>query len=214
MELRAAAFLFDLDGVLVDSRAVVERTWRRWAQRHQLDVEPILRIAHGRRARDTLQAVVPHLATDREVAWLDETELADVEGLHPVPGALQFLASLPAGSWTIVTSCGRALAELRLRSVGLTLPPLIVTAEDASRGKPAPDGYLIGARRLGHAASACVVFEDAPAGIAAGRAAGARVIALTTTHAAADLTQADAIIPDFTGIHVLQDHGRFVLTTR
>ena len=214
MQLRAAAFLFDLDGVLVDSRAVVERTWRRWGERHRLDVEPILRIAHGRRARDTLNAVVPHLATDQEVRWLDDTELADVEGLRPVPGAVQFLASLPAGSWTIVTSCGRALAELRLTSVGLSLPPLIVTAEDASRGKPAPDGYLIGAWRLGHPASTCVVFEDAPPGVAAGLAAGARVIALSTTQPDADFTGAEAVIPDFRGIHVLRDHDAFVIKTK
>lgn len=214
MQLRAAAFLFDLDGVLVDSRAVVERTWRRWAQRHQLDPEGLLRIAHGRRARDTLQAVVPHLATDREVEWLDTTEFADVDGLHAVPGAGEFVANLPASSWGIVTSCGRALAEVRLRSVGLPIPGILVTADDVSRGKPAPDGYHLGAQRLGHDPAACVVFEDAPPGIAAAQAAGARVIALTTTHGAADLPQVDAMIPDFTGIQVLQDHGRFVLTTK
>jgi sugar-phosphatase len=156
--------------------------------------------------------VVPHLATDREVAWLDDTEFADVDGLHAVPGAAEFVANLPTSSWAIVTSCGRALAEVRLTSVGLPIPSILVTADDVSRGKPAPDGYQLGAQRLGHDPAACVVFEDAPPGIAAAQAAGARVIALSTTHAASDLT-ANAIIPDFTGIHVLQDHGGFVLRT-
>jgi sugar-phosphatase len=212
VQVRCSAFLFDLDGVLVDSRAVVERTCRRWALRHQLDPEKVLRIAHGRCTRDTVKAVAPHLDMDREVAWLDATELADVDGLSVVPGVGPFLATLPAGSWAVVTSCGRALAELRLTSVGLPLPEVVVTSEDVTQGKPAPEGYQLGAKRLGHDAATCVVFEDAPPGIAAARAAGARVIALNTTQPDADFTGADAIIPDFTGIRLRRDHAAFVVT--
>jgi len=212
MELHAAAFLFDLDGVLVDSRAVVERVCRQWAQRHGLDPEKVLRIAHGRRSRDTVQAVAPYLDVMREVAWLDGAELADVEGLHEVAGVRRFLASLDAGTWAVVTSCGRDLARLRLSSVGLPIPPVVVTSDDVSQGRPAPDGYQLGAKRLGHDAATCLVFEDAPPGIAAGRAAGARVIALRTTHPDADFTGAEAIIRDFTGVRVLRDHSGYVLS--
>src|SRR5213082_721439 len=211
--LRCSGFLFDLDGVLVDSRAVVERTCRRWALHHQLDPEQVLQIAHGRRTRDTVQAAAPHLEADREAAWLDAAELADVDGLSVVPGSREFLAALPALRWGVVTSCGRALAELRLASVGLPIPTILVTSEDVSQGKPAPDGYQLGAKRLGLDPAACVVFEDAPAGIAAGRRAGARVIALTTMLAARDLVGADATIPDFTAIRVRPAHDAFVLTT-
>jgi len=214
VQVRCSGFLFDLDGVLVDSRAVVERTCRRWARRHHLDPEQVLRIAHGRRTRDTVQAAAPHLETDREVAWLDAAELADVAGLSAVPGSREFLAALPASSWAVVTSCGRALAELRLSSVGLPIPRILVTSEDVSQGKPAPDGYRLGAKRLGLDPTACIVFEDAPAGIAAARGAGARVIALTTMLAARDLEGADATIPDFTAIHVRREHAAFVVTTR
>ena len=214
MQVRCSGFLFDLDGVLVDSRAVVERTCRRWALRHQLDPEQVLRIAHGRRTRDTVKAAAPHLETDREVAWLDAAELADVAGLSAVPGTSQFLDALPASSWAVVTSCGRALAELRLTSVGLPMPPILVTSEDVSQGKPAPDGYRLAAKRLGLDPAACIVFEDAPAGIAAARGAGAPVIALTTMLAARDLSGANATIPDFTAIHVHQDRDAFVVTTR
>ena len=214
MQVRCSGFLFDLDGVLVDSRAVVERTCRRWARRHHLDPEQVLRIAHGRRTRDTVQAAAPHLETDREVAWLDAAELADVAGLSAVPGSREFLAALPASSWAVVTSCGRALAELRLSSVGLPIPRILVTSEDVSQGKPAPDGYRLGAKRLGLDPTACIVFEDAPAGIAAARGAGARVIALTTMLAARDLEGADATIPDFTAIHVHRGNAAFVVTTR
>ena len=212
MQLQCSAFLFDLDGVLVDSREVVERTCRRWAARHQLDPERVLRIAHGRRTRDTVKAVAPHLDLAREVAWLDNAELVDVAGLREVPGVRQVLATLPAGSWAVVTSCGRELATLRLTSVGLPIPAIVVTSEDVSQGKPAPDGYRLGAKRVGHDATACIVFEDAPPGIAAGRAAGARVIALSTTHPAADFTGAAAVIADFTGLRVRRNQDAFVVT--
>ncbi len=213
MELRCSAFLFDLDGVLVDSRAVVERVCRQWAARHNLDPEKVLRIAHGRRTRDTVRTVAPHLDLMREVAWLDGAELEDVDGLVEVPGVRRFLGQLDDRRWAVVTSCGRDLARLRLSSVGLPIPEIVVTSEDVSNGKPAPDAYRLGAQRLGYDAARCVVFEDAPPGIAAGLAAGARVIALRTTHPAADFTGAEAVIPDFTGIHVGRDHESFVVRT-
>jgi sugar-phosphatase len=212
VQIRCAAFLFDLDGVLVDSRAVVERTCRRWALRHRLDPEEVLRIAHGRRSHDTVKAAAPHLEADREAAWIDAAELADVDGLSAVPGAGELLVFLPSGSWAVVTSCGRALAEVRLTSIGLPIPQIVVTSEDVSQGKPAPDGYRLGAKRLGLDPAACVVFEDAPAGIAAARSAGARVIGLTTMLAAGDLAGADATIPDFTAVHIRREHHGFVVT--
>jgi sugar-phosphatase len=205
VQLRCDALLFDLDGVLVDSRAVVERTWRRWAQRHQLDPEVILRVAHGRRTRDTLQAMVPHLNLDSEVAWLDAAELADFDGLFAVEGALRLLSTLPANAWGVVTSGGHRLARRRLVSAGLPVPAVLVTSEDVTLGKPAPDGYRLAAERLGFEPSSCLVFEDAPAGVVAGRAAGARVVALTTTHSPQQLPSADAVISNLAGISVQSD---------
>ena len=211
MELRGKAFLFDLDGVLVNSRAVVERTWHRWARRHRIDPDPFLQIAHGRRVRDTLHAVAPEFATDAEVAWLDNAELHDVEGLRVVPGAREFLSALPGGRWGIVTSCHRALALFRLAAAGVPVPEVLVVSEDVTRGKPAPDGYRLGAQRLGSDIADCLVFEDAPAGVAAGRAAGARVVGLTTTHAAQDLKGVEATIPDFSRIAVRSNGDALIL---
>jgi len=212
LELRCKAFLFDLDGVLVDSRSVVERTWHRWAERHQLDPAPFLQIAHGRRAMDTLRMVLPRLATETEVAWLDATELVDREGLKPVPGARELLTSLPRERWAIVTSCGGDLARLRLGSALMPIPDVMLVAEEVKRGKPAPDGYLLGAERLGYPPPDCIVFEDAPAGIASALAAGARVVGLTTTHGAADLPGVVATIADFRGIHIRPQQDAFVVT--
>ncbi|HKW41581.1 MAG TPA: HAD-IA family hydrolase [Gemmatimonadales bacterium] len=212
MELRGSAFLFDLDGVLVDSRAVVERVCRTWARRHGLDPEMVLRTAHGRRTRDTVAAVAPHLDIPREVAWLDAAELADVDGLVEVPGVRRVLTSLAAGSWAVVTSCTPDLARLRLTSVSLPIPQVVVTSADVARGKPAPDAFQLGAKRLGYDAAACVAFEDAPPGVAAARAAGARVVALRTTHPEANFAAVEAVIPDFTGLRVRRDEHGYLLT--
>jgi mannitol-1-/sugar-/sorbitol-6-phosphatase len=212
MQIQCAAFLFDLDGVLVDSRVVVERVCRTWALRHQLDPEQVIRIAHGRRARDTVTAVAPHLDVAREVAWIDAAELADVDGLREVHGVREFLASLDARAWAVVTSCGPALAKLRISAVGLPSPKTLVTSADVSVGKPAPDGYRLGAKRLGLEPVRCVVFEDAPPGIAAGRAAGARVVALSTTYPDADFSGAEAVIADFTGVRAVRNPDGYLLT--
>lgn len=212
MDIPCSAFLFDLDGVLLDSRAVVERVCRAWAARLAIDPETLLRVAHGRRTRDTVRIVAPHADAEREVEWIDNAELLDTAGLVETPGIRRFLAQLPARRWGVVTSCGHDLARLRLSAVGLPIPEVVVTSEDVSNGKPAPDGYRLGAQRLGFAANACIVFEDAPPGIAAGLASGARVVALRTTHPDADFAGAEAVIPDFTRVRVRADHDGYVLS--
>ncbi|MFN2570838.1 MAG: HAD-IA family hydrolase [Gemmatimonadales bacterium] len=211
MELRCKALLFDLDGVLVDSRAVVERTWQRWAERHGIDPAPFLAIAHGRRAFDTLRAVAPHLATKAEVTWLDDTERVDVESLRALPGAVQLLSSLPRDRWAIVTSCDLVLARVRLGAAGVPLPDVFVVSDDVQQGKPAPEGYRLAAHRLALDPGECIVFEDAPAGVAAGLAAGARVIGLTTTHAARDLPGVVTAIPNLAAVHVRAERDGLVI---
>jgi len=212
MEIRCSAFLFDLDGVLVDSRAVVERVCRLWAARLGIDADALLRVAHGRRTRDTVRIVAPHVDPDQEVAWIDSAELLDTQGLVEVPGVRRFLTTLPAGGWAVVTSCAPDLAHLRLSAVGLPIPEVVVTSDDVARGKPAPDGYRLGAQRLGVDPASCIVFEDAPPGIAAGLAAGARVVALRTTHPDADFAGATAVIPDFSAVRLRRDQNGFVVT--
>ncbi len=189
-----------MDGVLVDSRPVVERTWRRWAARTGLDADALLAVAHGRRSRETIREQAPHLDLAREVAWLDAAELADVAGIVPVAGAARLLGSLPRGSWAVYTSCGRELALTRLACTGLPEPGVLVASEDVPRGKPAPDGWLLAASRLGMTIADCLVVEDAPPGIAAALAAGARVLAVTTTHPAERLGGAARMVADLAGV--------------
>jgi mannitol-1-/sugar-/sorbitol-6-phosphatase len=175
------ALLFDMDGTLVDSTAVVERHWAAWASRNGLDLAEILRVSHGRPTIETLRLIAPQLATVEEAARLDAEEAGDSDGLRAVVGARELLASLPSDRWAVVTSAGRALATRRLRTALVPVPNVLVTPDDVLLGKPNPMGYVEAARRLGAAISRSIVIEDAPVGIEAGRAAGAIVIGVTTT---------------------------------
>jgi mannitol-1-/sugar-/sorbitol-6-phosphatase len=191
--LRCRAILFDLDGVLVDSRAVVERTWHRWAARRGVKDPHLVEKAHGRRSIETVKDVAPHLHAAEEVRWLAAAELDDVEGLRALPGAYAILAALNEREWAVVTSGGSELARRRLGITGLPTPNVLIAAEDVEAGKPAPDGYLLAAERLGLVAFDCVAIEDTPAGILAGRQANAKVLALCTTFPKLALVGADLV---------------------
>jgi sugar-phosphatase len=173
--------LFDLDGVLVDSTPAVARVWAWWAKQHGFDPEDTVRRAHGRPSISTIRELLPnadHAYEDREV---ERREIEDVKGVVPLPGALELLQALPLDRWAIVTSCTRKLAFVRIRAAGLPEPKFIVTSSDITKGKPDPEPYLKGAQALSFHPQACVVIEDAPAGIRSGKSTGAQIIALQTT---------------------------------
>ncbi|MGH7656072.1 MAG: HAD-IA family hydrolase [Gemmatimonadaceae bacterium] len=171
-----------MDGVLVDSKAVIERVLQRWADRRGLDREAMLHLPHGQKTSDTVRNVAPHLNLAEEVAWLDAEEEGDLAGIVEVKGAAALVGALAPGEWALVTSAGRDLAGMRLAAAHVPLPRTIVSGESVKRGKPNPEGYLMGARLLGRQPDDCVVLEDAPAGIAAGLAAGMRVVGVATTY--------------------------------
>jgi sugar-phosphatase len=183
--------LFDMDGVLISSTGADERCWMRWARHHGMEGSFSLQSTHGRRAVDTLRDVRPDLDPEPEIRRLEGYDAEDHSGLIILPGVRRLLASLPLDRWTIVTSASSRLIEERVRYAGLPLPSVLVSAEAVANGKPHPEPYLAGARLLGLPPEDCVVIEDSPAGVASGKAAGSRVLAVLTSHASEELTAAD-----------------------
>lgn len=190
----ASAVLFDLDGVLVDSQRAVEQAWLRWAGEQQLGADEVLAVIHGRRGQDSVRMLAPHLDPAQQVLRISGYETEDGgDALAVIPGAPECVSFARRGRWAVVTSGGRELAARRLASVGLPVPEVLVTGDDVARGKPDPEPYLRAATELGILAARCVVVEDAPAGILAAKRAGMTVLAVTTTHPAAELAEADQV---------------------
>ncbi|MFD9909715.1 HAD-IA family hydrolase [Streptomyces sp. NPDC059063] len=180
-ELTARALLLDMDGTLVNSDAVVERCWRQWAARHGLDADEVMTVVHGRQGYASMALLLPdrpmaeNHAENREML---AQETADMDGVVPVPGAPEFLAAVAGLPHALVTSADVGLSTGRMAAAGLPLPRVRVTAESVSASKPDPEGFLKGAAELGFDPADCVVFEDSGAGIAAGKAAGMRVVGI------------------------------------
>ncbi|WP_328337475.1 HAD family hydrolase [Streptomyces violaceus] len=209
MKIHAQALLFDNDGTLVSSLASVDRCWTRWAAEYGITAEEFARVElHGRPAAEIAADLLPAEIVPQAVARIEDLEVEDVPngGVHLLPGTRAFLDSLPAERWAVVTSATRRLAEARLDAVGI-LPKTLVAADDITRGKPDPEPYLLAARTLGVDPARCVVFEDAPAGLTAGRAAGMTTVALTTTHQAHEL-DADLVVENLSALSALvTEHG-------
>jgi mannitol-1-/sugar-/sorbitol-6-phosphatase len=188
------AVLFDLDGVLVESREATERVWRDWAVRKGIDEAELLSVMHGVQSVEVIRALRPELDAVAESEEVERRQAEDVDGLRAIPGAAEALGAVREDRVAVVTSATRPLAEARLGAVGIRPPAVMVFAGDVERGKPDPEGYLTAARRLGVDPAEAVVVEDSPPGIEAGRAAGAATVGVTSTHAAAELAAADVVI--------------------
>ncbi|MEU6504914.1 HAD family hydrolase [Streptomyces sp. NPDC046942] len=200
--LTARALLLDMDGTLVNSDAVVERIWRRWAERHGLDGDEVMKVVHGRQGHASMAVLLPDRPVEQNLAdnarMLAE-ETADVAGVVEIPGASAFLASLRGLPHALVTSADVALSTARMNAAGLPLPEVRITAESVGASKPDPEGFLKGAAELGVEPGECVVFEDSGAGIAAGRSAGMTVVGVG---ARAGAHGPDVVVPDLTGVRV------------
>jgi sugar-phosphatase len=167
----------------------------------------VIDAAHGRRAIDTIRALAPALDPDAELAALIATEATATEGVHEIPGARELVRSLPPRRWAVVTSGTRAVAEFRLRHGKIPIPDVMICADEIERGKPDPQGYLRAAARLGVPPAQCVVIEDAPPGIEAGRAGGMKVIAVAMTYPREQLRAADAIAHKLIDVRASLDAG-------
>ncbi len=200
-----SAIVFDLDGVVVDSTRAVDREWREWAERKGVDGDAIMAIAHGVRTVEVIRRVAPHLDAEAEASAIENHEAGDQRGVTVMPGAADLLSQIPEARWGVVTSGSRLLATNRLRYCGLPVPKVLVTSDDVTHGKPHPEPYLKGAAQLGFNPADCLVIEDAPAGIESARAAGMKVIGITSTYIAAVLEHADAVIGQLSQIHVVSN---------
>jgi mannitol-1-/sugar-/sorbitol-6-phosphatase len=214
--IRCKGILFDMDGILISSIGSVERSWTRWARLRGVDPAVARRTAHGRRAIETVATLRPDLDSEAELKVVEDIEAEDIEiaeseGLEVLPGVLELLAALPAGSWTVVTSATERLARIRMAAGGLPLPKHLVTASQVTRGKPHPEPFLAGAKLLGIAPTDCVVFEDSASGAKAGRAAGCTVVATTFSHAAESLEAAHYLVRDLRDVSVKSEDDGLVL---
>ncbi|MFI0258208.1 HAD-IA family hydrolase [Streptomyces sp. NPDC017056] len=200
MKISASALLFDNDGTLVSSIESVRRCWTRWAEEYGITAEEFARVElHGRLAADIVADLLPAARVPEALARIEQLEVEDVAGgVVALPGTLALLAQVPPERWAVVTSATRRLAEARLAEVGIH-PKHLIAADDVTRGKPDPEPFLLAARRLGVDPARCVVFEDAPAGLAAGRAAGMTTVALATTHRVEELS-ADVLVGDLSAV--------------
>ena len=192
--LNCKAILFDLDGTLVDSAFRVQRLWLEWSKRKGIDTDALLEVMHGRRMSETIQILAPHLSLQDEIEELEMSEVTDMNDVYPYSGANEMLSKLSSRQWAIVTSGTLRVASARIKYVGLPTPEVFVTADVVKAGKPAPDAYLLAAKQLHVEPSDCVVVEDAPAGIQAGKAAGMRTIAIASSLPKKALDQADVIV--------------------
>lgn len=205
--MQCKGFLFDLDGTLVDSLAVVERSWQFWAESYGVDPQEVLEFIHGKQAITTLRHFMPgksEAEIQAEFLRLEHIEATDLDGVRALPGAVELLLHLEAQSipWAIVTSGSIPVAHARHRAAGLPQPAVFITAEQVTRGKPQPDAYLLGAERLGLTPQECLVVEDAPAGIQSGLAAGCHVAAVNVPPETPELLEVDFVLTTLTALQV------------
>ena len=176
--------------------------WEWWANGHGVDLNTVLAISHGRPSRDVIRELAPEAdALDEERMMLAREE-SEVASLALVPDADRMLAEVGEGAWTVVTSCPRGLAQVRLSAVGLKVPATMVTADQVRNAKPNPEPFLLAASRLNVSPAECLVFEDAPAGIIAAQRALMRVVAVESHKLPQSLPPTDARVPDFRPVRI------------
>lgn len=195
------AILFDMDGTLVDSSESVVRSWRAWAERRGLDPAVVLPVCHGRPARDTIRLLAPEADLPTEYDFVLQEELRE-GGVAAIAGAAELLRALTdsRARWAIVTSADERLALHRLRSAGLPCPEVLVTVDRIRRGKPDPEGFLLGAKLLGADPKHCLVLEDTPVGLQAGAAAGMQLLGVGRT-VPAEALPCEVKAPDLRTLH-------------
>ena len=205
VRVETKGILFDMDGVLISSIGSVVRCWRQWAEHYDVPNAEIYEVPHGMRAIEIVKELRPDIDPQEGLRVIEDMEMEDVSGLTVLPGVRTLLASLPLDRWAIVTSATHRLLIRRLEVAGLPIPQRIISADMVERGKPDPEPYRRGAELLGLPPAECLVVEDAPSGVGAGKAAGCRVLGVLGTHSAEDLSEATWIVPSLEAVAVDAD---------
>ena len=205
MKVSVKGLLFDMDGVLVSSIGSVNRCWRRWAALYNVPDAANYEVPHGVRAIDIIHTLRPDIDPAEGLRVIEDLELEDTADLRVLPGVKALLESLPVERWAIVTSATRRLLLGRLEAAGLPVPERLISADMVEHGKPHPEPYMRGAERLGFAPADCLVVEDAPPGVGAGKAAGCRVLGVLGTHSLAELHQANWVTGSLEDVHASLD---------
>ena len=210
----AAGMLFDMDGVLVSSIASAERCWKLWAKHYGVPHWEQVTIPHGVRAAEIVHILAPWVDVAEGLHRIEEMEIADVDDIITLPGAKALLESMPLERWAIVTSATDRLLAARLRAAKLPQPERLISANMVERGKPDPQPYEMGAERLGVQPKDCLVFEDAPSGVEAGVAAGARVVAVlgTTPEATLRAVGASWVVTSLESVTAVAEAGGLKVT--
>ena len=202
LTLNCHAVLFDLDGTLIESTFYIERLWQDWGVQYGISPQNMSKIMNGRRAVEIISTIAPHVSLQEEAYALETKEIVGMDGMRTYPGAKELLSALPAKQWAIVTSGTLRVASARLNYAKLPIPDVFITADVVTAGKPAPDAYLLAAKRLNVKPSDCVVVEDTPAGIQAAKTAGMKAIAISSTHPREALSQADVVVQQLADIQI------------
>jgi sugar-phosphatase len=203
--------LFDMDGVLISSIGSVRRSWRKWAALYGVPDAENYEVPHGMRAIEIVKSLRPDIDPEEGLKVIEDIEVDDMEDLQVLPGVRSLLEGLPIDRWAIVTSATKRLTLARLEYAGLPLPERLITADMVERGKPDPEPYRRGAALLGLRNEDCVVVEDAPSGVGAGKAAGSRVLGVLGTHTIEELQEADWIVDSLAGVEARSVDGSLEL---
>lgn len=207
-----SGFVFDVDATLVDTAGAIDKIWMSWAQKHGLSFERIVPHMHGRRIVETLTRVDPQFATFIHEQEVTDIAVATMKQATAIVGAVEFTNQLPIDRWAIATSGAREIAMTSLSAAGISLPHIMICAEDVSHGKPHPEPFALAVKGLNLQADQCAAFEDSPAGIASAKAAGCFTIALLTSHREDELREADLIIHRYADLRVSHHADGFELS--
>jgi len=206
------AFIFDLDGTLVDSAAIVELVMRRWCRENEIEYALLEDSSRSSRTEDTVRSVAPHLDCKCEAEKIEAIEREELKNLKEIRGASAFLKRLPERQWALATSSDSLTAKAKLHATGMPFPSVLIGGDQVDSGKPHPEAYLSAAAGLKLSPGDCLAFEDSDTGISSAVAAGCRVMvvgALRTT----SISQIIGNIMDFEEIDFVVGEGSTLTLT-